>query len=97
MAGSGAYCAARQAADQGERIAVLRQTGAIAGAHQLDRFERHAEVVAVEILQLGSQSDPSPWSAAVPAQGSAQPIVLLAGEHQHTGKLARRCPGALTA
>ena len=54
MPGSGAYCTARQAADQGERIAVPRQTGAIAGAHQLDRFERNAEVVAVEILQLRS-------------------------------------------
>ena len=54
MPGSGAYGAARQAADQGERIAVSRQTGAIAGAHQLDRFERHAEIVTVEILQLRS-------------------------------------------
>ena len=52
--GGGAYCTARQAADQGERIAVLRQTGAIAGAHQLDGFERNAEIVTVEILQLGS-------------------------------------------
>ena len=48
--GSGAYRTARQAADQGERIAVSRQTGAIAGAHQLDRFERHAEVVTIEVL-----------------------------------------------
>ena len=48
--GSGAYGTARQAADQGERIAVSRQTGAIAGAHQLDRFEGHADVVAIEVL-----------------------------------------------
>ena len=54
-------------------------------------------IVAVEVLQLGSQSDPSPWSAAVPAQGSAQPVVLLVRERQHPGKLASRCPGALTA
>ena len=54
MAGGGAQCAARQAADQGERIAVLRQTGAIAGAHQLDGLERNAEIVTVEIMQLWS-------------------------------------------
>ena len=71
MIGGGTQCATRQAADHGGRIAVLCQTGTIAGAHPLDGVERNAKIITVEVTAAAVQSDPTTRSAAMPAQRTA--------------------------
>ena len=67
----------------GERIAVLRDAGAIAGTDLIDHGERQVAFVLLQVLQLRTKPAPATRSAAVHTQRAAHAIVgwRRVGEH----------------